>query len=105
MQRQTGTCYLFNALAWAKAKCILKEIICGYYSDPPSEILYRYELSSNGEVNVDKNAIPFFRCSRDTNALEGEYAIIDKTIGNRSIRIEFFDHVLAERRHRSIINA
>jgi hypothetical protein len=34
---------------------------------------------------------------------KGEHAIVKKTIGICSIGIEFFDHILAEQRHRSII--
>jgi hypothetical protein len=36
---------LFNKIAWTKGKGILKEILCGYYSDHPGEVMYKYELT------------------------------------------------------------
>ena len=96
---------LFNNLAWTKANGILKEIICGFYTDPPDEVLYRYQLCSNGNIKYDRHGIPLLSCDRDTNALEGEHSHINNTFGRRSVGIQFADDLLAERRHRSVIEA
>ena len=96
---------LFNDVAWTKANGILKEILCGFYSDPPGEVMYKYELSSNGTIKRDHFGTPLLKCLRDTNALEGEHSHINNTVGKRPIGLEFVDHLLTERRHRSTINA
>jgi hypothetical protein len=96
---------LFNTIAWTKAKGVLKEMLRGFYSDPPGEIMYKYELLSTGEIKRDGFGIAFLRCDRDTNALEGEHSNISDTFGSHSMGLEFADNILAERRHRCNIKA
>ena len=76
---------LFNKLAWQKANGILKEILCGYYSDPPGESSYRYKLRRNGSIRRDTFDIALLCCMRDTNALEGEHKNIKDTFESRSM--------------------
>jgi hypothetical protein len=62
--------------------------------------MYKYELTSTGEIRRDGFGIAFLRCDRDTNALEGEHSNISNTFGSHSMGLEFADDILAERRHR-----
>ena len=45
---------LFNSNAWKKANNVLKDILQGYYSDPPHLELYSKRLGKNGEVKMNK---------------------------------------------------
>lgn len=95
---------LFNNLAWTKAKGVLKEVMSGFYSDPPDKILYRFQLCSNGDIKYDSHGISLLSCDRDTNAFEGDHSNINNTIGMRSVTLEFVDDLLAEHCHRSVVN-
>ena len=61
---------LFNARAWKKADNILKEILKGYYSDPPDWSFYYSELDKNGTPKKDKYGISIIRSRRGTNLVE-----------------------------------
>ena len=92
---------LFNKRTWTCAKGVLKEILAGYYSDPPGVSLYKYELTDSGDIKYDdKLGIPLITCSRDTNMVENSHKNLTKTFGSHSMGIEFGDCLLAERRHR-----
>ena len=41
---------LFNKEAWEKAKNVLSEILCGFYSDPPGFNLYTTRLRNNKPI-------------------------------------------------------
>jgi len=45
---------LFNARAWSKADNLLKEILEGYYSDPPGIELYCVRLREDGTIMRNK---------------------------------------------------
>ena len=96
---------LFDESRWKKANVILKEILKGYYSDPPDECLYKYQLTSKGDIKRDGLGIPLLHCSRDTNDLEGEHSNISDTFGSHCVGMEHADDLIAERRHRCTINA
>jgi hypothetical protein len=56
--------------------------------DPRGEVMYKYELTSTGEIRQDGFGITFLWCDRDTNALEGEHSNISNTFGSHSIRLK-----------------
>ncbi len=62
---------LFNDRAWQKADNLLKEILEGYYSDPPNITLYTTRLRVDGTVMRNKYRMEMFQCSRGTNQTEG----------------------------------
>ena len=43
---------LFNKRTWTCAKGVMKEILQGYYSDPPGLSLYQNELNESGGIGV-----------------------------------------------------
>jgi hypothetical protein len=61
---------LFNVRAWKKANNVLKEILLGYYSDPPGYSFYTNRLDKKGEPMVDKFGIALLDCNRGTNDVE-----------------------------------
>jgi hypothetical protein len=90
---------LFNKAAWGKAKSLLKEILLGYYSDPPGASFYRYQLSVDGMPKVDRHGINLIHCCRGTNDVENIHKHYH-TIFRYTAGIELGDCLLAERRHR-----
>jgi len=53
-----------NKKCWVVANNILKGILEGYYSDPPDENLYTYELTAKGEIKYDALlGLPLLECS------------------------------------------
>ena len=92
---------LFNKRAWTCAKGVMKEILQGYYSDPPGLSLYQHELNESGGIKYDKElGIPLLACKRDTNNVENSHKNLTQTFGSHRMGIEFADCLLAERRHR-----
>ena len=55
---------LFNKRAWSKANNVLKEILLGFYSDPPGISFYTNRLSKRGEPMVDQYGIALLDCNR-----------------------------------------
>ena len=90
---------LFNKAAWAKANNLLKEILLGFYSDPPGFNFYRLQLDSEGKPKVDKYGIQLVHCNRGTNDVENGHKHYH-TIFRYTAGIELGDCLLAERRHR-----
>jgi hypothetical protein len=90
---------LFNKVAWGKAKNILKDILLGYYSDPPGSNFYQYQLNADGMPKVDKYGIKLIRCCCGTNDVENIHKHYH-TIFRYTAGIELGDFLLAERRHR-----
>ncbi|GFH43535.1 hypothetical protein CTEN210_07273 [Chaetoceros tenuissimus] len=97
---------LFSDGDWVKANTILKEVLHGYYSDPPGLNLYQFELTNKGEIKYDLLLqVPLLRCKRDTNALEGSHSHINNAFGPSACGPEIADAILAEHRHRSNLRA
>ena len=67
--------YSMNAFG---LKQILKEILRGLYSDPPGEILYQFELNSQGAILRDRDVIPLLNCYCGKNALEGQNGYMNR---------------------------
>ena len=61
---------LFNARAWKKANNVLKEIMLGYYSDPPGIEMYKKILRQDGSVKKNQYGIEMIECMRGTNRTE-----------------------------------
>ncbi|GFH55813.1 hypothetical protein CTEN210_12289 [Chaetoceros tenuissimus] len=97
---------LFSDGDWVKANTILKEVLHGYYSDPPGLNLYQFELTNKGEIKYDLLLqVPLLRCKRDTNALEGSHSHINNAFGPSACGPEIADAILAEHRHHSNLRA
>ena len=91
---------LFNAAAWRKADNLLKEILEGYYSDPPGFELYNIRLRADGTVMKNKYGMDIIECSRGTNRTEGYHKNVMVTFGSWSTGVEMSDCLLREKRHR-----
>ncbi len=94
---------LFNERAWRKADNILKEILKGWYSDPPDWNFYYYKLDKSGGREKDKNGIPLIRSRRGTSLVENVHRQYN-TQFRHVCGIELGDCLLAERRHRHNID-
>jgi hypothetical protein len=98
LDSKTGHC-LFNNAAWAKANNILKEILLGFYSDPPGFTFYQLQLDLCGTTKTDKYGLHLIHCSRGTNDVENIHKHYHTTF-RYVAGIELGDCLLAERRHR-----
>ena len=98
---------MFNKTCWTKANNLLKEILQGYYSDPPGIELYSLKKKPGTRIVIydTKLNLPLLDCKRDTNGLESKHGRMNYTAGKRSMGLEYGDHVLAERRFRATIDA
>eukprot|EP00956_Cyclotella_meneghiniana_P022745 scaffold43394_cov22-Cyclotella_meneghiniana.AAC.1 len=61
---------LFNKQAWSKAKGILREILKGYYSDPPGVCMYNKRTRKDGTVHKNQYGMDMIECIRGTNRTE-----------------------------------
>ena len=91
---------LFNRDAWRKANSVLKEILGGFASDPPTFPMYTTKLQKNGQPMIDEYGITHLECSRGTNDVENWHKQLRSTFGTWQIGIEMTFYMLAERRHR-----
>ena len=91
---------LFNKAAWKKASNLLKEILCGYYADPPGYSFYSQRLNSKGEPAFDEHGMELIDCNRGTNDVENSHKQIVSTFGGWHASISFSDDLHDERRHR-----
>jgi hypothetical protein len=91
---------LFHARAWSKADNLLKEILEGYYSDPPGIELYSVRLKDDGTVMRNKYGMEIIECSRGTNRTEAYHKNIMVAFGSWAQGVEMSDCLLRERRHR-----
>ncbi|KAL7546679.1 hypothetical protein ACHAWF_010011 [Thalassiosira exigua] len=91
---------LFNDKAWKKADNVLKEILQGFYSDPPGFELYNKKLRADGTVKTNQYGMEMIECSRGTNRTECYHKNITVTFGTWSTGVEMSDCLLRERRHR-----
>jgi hypothetical protein len=91
---------LFNFRTWKKANNVLKEILDGYYSDPPDLELYTKKLGKNGEILINKFGLEVIECCRGTNRVESYHKHLTVTFGRWNVGIRMSACLLAERRHR-----
>ena len=91
---------LFNKRAWSKADNVLKEILLGFYSDPPGIELYNKKLRVDGTVMTNKYGLEMLECSRGTNRTEAYHKNITTTFDSWPTGITMSDCLLRERRHR-----
>ena len=92
---------LFNDSAWTKANQVLKEILQGYYSDPPDANLYCKKMSSDGQyVLKNKYGMDLIECHRGTNRVEAYHKHLVPAVRSRNFGVKMADYLLASRRHR-----
>ena len=91
---------LFNAEAWKKAKGVLREILLGYYSDPPGMEMYTKKLSKDGSVKKNKYGMELIECMRGTNRTEAYHKNLAVTFNAWHTGIEMSDALLMESMHR-----
>ena len=91
---------LFNDAAWKKANNILKEIIAGFYSDPPGISFYVQKMDEKGEPQTNRYGMPVLFCMRGTNLTESAHKQMLMSIGQWCSGIEMSDATRAEYRHR-----
>lgn len=91
---------LFGKEAWKKANNILKEILLGYYSDPPGVSFYYFKTNKKGEVMKNKYGFEMLECNRGTNRTEAIHKAILTIFGTWHTGVEMSDCLLAEMRHR-----
>jgi hypothetical protein len=91
---------LFNARAWRKANNVLKEILLGYYSDPPGFSFYTNRLDKQGEPMVDQFRLALLNCNRGTNDVEAIHKQLVALYGTWCTGVEMSDALLSDRRHR-----
>ena len=91
---------LFHERAWKKANNVLKEILQGYYSDPPGFSFYTNQLNKNGEPMLDKSGIALWDCNRGTNDVEAFHKQLVALYGTWCTGLEMSDALLTEHRHR-----
>ena len=91
---------LFNSTAWTKADNVLKEILEGYYSDPPGIELYNKRFNPDGTVMRNKYGMEMIESSRGTNRTEAYHKNLTTTFCSWCTGVEMSDALLRERRHR-----
>ena len=91
---------LFGKYAWEKANNILKEILKGYWSDPPGFSFYTTRLGVDGQPKTNKYGLQLLDCNRGTNDVENDHKQYVTTFGTWHTGIQMSDCLLAERRHR-----
>jgi hypothetical protein len=94
---------LFNKDAWGKAKNLFKEILLGFYSDPPGINFYRFEIDKNGEVKKDRSGMELLKCGRGTSLTEAAHHLYNITF-KHLVGIELGDTLFRERRHRQNVD-
>ena len=91
---------LFNKRAWSKANNVLKEILLGFYSDPPGISFYTNRLNKQGEPMVDQYGIALLDCNRGTNDVEAIHKQLVALYGTWKTGVQMSDALLSQRRHR-----
>ena len=79
----------------------MRDILAGYYSDPPDLNFYTKKLGKNGEIVVNQYGLEVIECFRGTNRTECYHKNLAVTFGSWSVGVEMSDCLLAERRHRT----
>jgi hypothetical protein len=90
----------FNERAWKKANGVLKEILKGYYADPPGVSFYSVCLNSCGNPATNKYNMELLECTRGTNVTESYHRTLVQTFGTWCTGIEMSTCILAEHNHR-----
>jgi hypothetical protein len=91
---------LFGKYAWEKANNILREILKGYWSDPPGFSFYTARLGVDGQPKTNQYGLQLLDCNRGTNDVENDHKQYVTTFGTWHTGIQMSDCLLAERRHR-----
>ena len=79
---------------------MLKEILLGYYSDPPGEQLYTKRLNLDKSVRRNKYGMDMIDCSRGTPRVEAYHKNLNVTFGGWHMGLAMSKVLLAENRHR-----
>jgi len=87
-------------LYWRVRAVYVKEILCGYYSDPPDLDFYTKKLGRRGEVITNEYGFDVIECFRGTNRTEAFHKNLTVTFGRWHVGIQMSDALLGERRHR-----
>ena len=77
------------------ANNLWKEILSGYYSDPPGFCFYTFQMGFDGAPQLDKYGINLLHYSRGTNDVENVHKHYNTTF-RYSAGIELGDCLLAE---------
>ena len=91
---------LFNVEAWKKADNLLKEILLGYYSDPPGVPMYTKELKPDGSIAKNKYGMDKIECCQGTNCVEAFHKNLEVSFGGWPVGVAMASVLLSERRHR-----
>lgn len=91
---------LFNAESWKKADNLLKEILLGYYSDPPGVAMYTKKLRPDGSIEQNKYGMDKIECCRGTNRVEAFHKNLNVSFGSWPVGVAMASVLLSERRHR-----
>ena len=79
---------------------VLKEIVNGFYSDPPGVQWYTKCLKKNGSVVKNKYGMEMIDCARGNNYTEACHENLVTTFGSWNTGVEMSVCLLAERRYR-----
>jgi hypothetical protein len=90
---------LFNDKSWKKANNVLREILEGYYSDPPGVAMYRKKISGDGSIVKNKYEMDVIECLRGTNGTEAVHKGLASVFGGWNMGVEMSSYVLAWYRH------
>ena len=77
----------------------MKEILLGYYSDPPGVSMYTKKMEK-GQVKLNKYGMEEIECCRGTNRVEAFHKNLNDTFGSWHVGVAMTHVFLAERRHR-----
>lgn len=91
---------LFDKRAWKKGNNVLREILLGYYSDPPGVEMYSKKLDQHSSVKRNKFGMEMIDCKRGTNRTEAHHKGLASTVGGWTAGVEFADYLVGEHRHR-----
>ena len=78
----------------------MKEVLKGYYSDPPGVTFYTQRKKPNGEVMKNTYGMDLLECHRGTHRTEGVHKQYVTTFGTWHTGVEMSEFIGAERRHR-----
>ena len=94
----------FNAAAWKKADTVLKEILQGFYSDPPGFDMYTKSLNRDGSITTNKYEMEMIESCRGTNWTEAYHKQRVTMFGTWHTGVKMSECLLAVRRHSHNLN-
>ena len=94
---------LFNDHVFHQMNNILKEVLTGYYSDPPGHSFYSFDLDSDSQPKVDKYGLKLICSSHGTSDVEHLHQLYTTTFDNVA-GVELTTCMLDEWAHRHNIN-